>query len=160
MVSHSSPTLAKTASVMPSRRPIGPSSSSSEAANAAASGVRVTSGVSTRYTTHGTTRHETSPGTSAATSQPDHVTSTFASFAASPAASTLLAWPVRNMAQAMAEPWYIAASRKRPSRGAVGPGVDPNSSAILRLTGSTMPAERAVIDGTPLASVTSVITSA
>ncbi len=104
LVSQSRPTPMKTAMVMPSRRPTGPSASSSRAAKAAASGVRVISGGTTRCTTHGTTRHETRPGTLAATSQPDQVTSTPASRAASPAASTLLAWPVRNIAHATADP--------------------------------------------------------
>ena len=85
--------------------------SSSRAAKAVASGVRVISGGTTLCTTQGTARQETSPGTSAATSQPDQVTSTSASFAARPTARTLLAWPVRNIAQATAEPWYIADSR-------------------------------------------------
>jgi hypothetical protein len=67
----------------------------------------------------------------------------------------LLAWPVRNIAHAMADPWYIAGMRKPPSRCAVGPGDDPNRSDTLRAIGSSMPAVRAVIDGTPVASVTS-----
>ena len=160
VVSQSKPTPTNTASVTPSVRRMGPRAVSSLAANDAASGVRRISGGTTRCTTHGTTRHDTNPGTLAATSQPDQVTSTCASLEARPAASTLLACPVRNIAHAIADPWYIAASRNRPSRGAVAPGVDSNNSAMLSPTGSTMPAERAVIEGTPLASVTSVITSA
>ena len=54
----------------------------------------------------------------------------------------------------------MAAIRKAPSRLALGPGWESNSSAMLRATGSTMPALRAVIEGTPEASVTSVICSA
>ena len=88
-----------------------PRTASSRAAKAVASGVRVTSGGTILCTTHGTARHDARPGTSAATSQPDHVTSTPASLAARPTARTLLAWPVRNIAQATAEPWYIAESR-------------------------------------------------
>ena len=45
-------------------------------------------------------------------------------------------------------------------RPAVGPGCESNSSAILRAIGSSMPADRAVMEGTPEASVTSVISSA
>jgi hypothetical protein len=50
--------------------------------------------------------------------------------------------------------------RNVPSRGAVGPGREPINSAMLTGTGSTMPALRAVIDGTPEARVTSVICTA
>ena len=84
---------------------------SSRRAKAVASGVRVTSGGTILCTTHGTARHEASPGTIAATSQPDQVTSTAASLAARPTARTLLACPVRNIAHATADPWYIADSR-------------------------------------------------
>ena len=63
------------------------------------------SGVSIRCTTHGTTAHEARPGTAAATSQLLQVTSTFTSFAARLAPSTLLACPVKNIAHATADPW-------------------------------------------------------
>ena len=45
-------------------------------------------------------------------------------------------------------------------RPAVGPGCESKSSAMRRAMGSSMPAERAVIEGTPEASVTSVISRA
>ena len=47
----------------------------------------------------------------AATNQLAHVTSTLASFSARLAPSRLLAWPVRNIAHATADPWYIVAIR-------------------------------------------------
>ena len=50
--------------------------------------------------------------------------------------------------------------RNVPSRFAVGPGREPINSAMLSGTGRTIPALRAVIDGTPVASVTSVICTA
>jgi hypothetical protein len=117
----------------------------------------VISGRRTRWTTQGTTAQERSPGTIAATSQLLHVTTTPVVFWARLAPSGLLAWPVRNMAQATVELWYIAAIRNVPSRLAVGPGREPRSSAMLTGTGSTIPALRAVIEGTPEARVTSVI---
>src|SRR5882672_1642058 len=126
-VIHSTPTPTKTPRVIHSVRERRPMAVSSRAANAAASGVRLISGVSARYTTHGTTAHETSPGTIAATSHPLHVTSTPTSLRARFAPRTLLAWPVKNIAHATAELWYIAAIRKAPSRFAVGPGREPMS---------------------------------
>jgi hypothetical protein len=53
----------------------------------------------------------------------------------------------------------MAATRKVPIRLAEGPGFESKSSAMLRPMGSTMPALRAVIDETPDASVTSVMSS-
>ena len=64
------------------------------------------------------------------------------------------------MAHATVELWYIAAIRNVPSRLAVGPGREPMTSAIPMGTGRIMPALRAVIDGTPVARVTSVICTA
>ena len=66
-----------------------------------------------------------------------------------------------NIAHATAEPWYMAATRNAPSRRRDSVfGCESNNSAMLRPIGSTMPALRAVIEGTPEASVTSVICNA
>ena len=100
------------------------------------------------------------PGTIAATSQLLQVTSTLASLSASPAPSRLLACPVRNIAQATVEPWYIVANSVAPRRRAVGPGRESKSSAIALPTGITIDPDRAVIDGTPAASVMSLSTRA
>ena len=119
-----------------------------------------TSGFITRWTIHGTTAHDARPGTIAAMNQLDQVTCTLTSFAARLAPRMLLAWPVKNIAQATADPWYMLAMRKPPMRDDVGPGCESKSSAMRTATGMTMPALRAVIEGTPEASVTSVAISA
>ena len=101
---HVTPTLMNTNKVVHSSRLSGPIFFSSLAAKSGASGVLVISGFRIRYEIHGTTAHDSRPGTMAATNQLAHVTWMLASVIARSAPSRLLAWPVRNMAHATAEP--------------------------------------------------------
>ena len=56
--------------------------------------------------------------------------------------------------------WYMHVIRNVPSRRDVSPGSDSYRLLMLRAMGKTMLADRAVIDGTPVARVRSVRCSA
>ena len=158
-VAHIPHTPANTNASIRSCRDIGPIFNNSRAANAAASGVFVISGGNSFITSSGITASDTIPGTDPATNQLIQVIGN-PFCPAICAAIGLLACPVKNIAAPMQTLWYTATIRYAPNFLAVGPGVDPYSSAIDRAIGSVTPPDRAPFDGIIVANNASVVASA
>ena len=110
---------------------------------------------------HGTTAHESRPGTIAATNQLAQVTSTFDQLEGEVGAEQVarLAGEEHRARHRRALIHRGDEERAEPAPRS-GPDASRTTQRCCGPTGSTMPALRAVIEGTPDASVTSVISSA